>query len=294
MSDEIKVGFCVAYDWHFLQYALPLIYKSSDQICLSLDKDRISWSGNSYFFDEVAFKKLIGQIDVDNKISVLEENYHLPELTPMQNEVRQRNSIANHLGKGGWHLQLDCDEFFLKFNEFSDYLKSLPSSKTKKSNVCCQWIILYKQLQYGFLYVDPGQKKNVEFMQIATKEPFYEYGRRNGNFNIDTNFKIVHQSWARDDKEIKEKIFNWGHSDDFDRDQYFDQWCSLNETNYQHFKNFHPLQPSVWFRLGFVECSDIAELMEKIILQPFPSFSSSELFYKNSRFFSRLRALFKI
>src|SRR5690349_14979672 len=102
MKEAIKVGFCVAYDWYLLEYALPLIYADATVIGLSIDQDRISWSGNAYPFDEAGFKALITKLDPEKKIRVLEENYHLPDLTPMQNEVRQRNLMAKHLGEGGW------------------------------------------------------------------------------------------------------------------------------------------------------------------------------------------------
>ena len=292
MKEAIKVGFCVAYDWYLLAYALPLIYDHADEICLSLDKDRISWSGNPYAFDEAGFRDIVTRLDPRKKITIVEEDYHLPDLTPMQNEVRQRNRIAQHMGPGGWFVQLDCDEYFLDFGRFVNYLRSLTPRRTKRANVSCAWIVLYKQTGDGFLYVDPVVKTKTEFMQIATREPAYEYGRRNGNFNMLTNFTILHQSWARSREEIRDKIYNWGHSIDFDKEKYFLAWERLDATTFAAVEDLHPFQPALWPRLKFVKGKNIADLLENFPTHTVPAYTPLDLFFKNSRFFSKLRSVF--
>jgi hypothetical protein len=128
-------------------------------------------------------------------------------------------------------------------------------------------------------------------MQIATTEPYYEYGRRNGNFNIYTNFKVLHQSWARSESEIENKINNWGHSKDFDKAQYFRFWKDVNAQNYLSFKNFHPLIPSTWPALSLIKGNSVAELQNNLDAIPFPAFTAAALYFRNSRFFSKVRAL---
>jgi hypothetical protein len=288
-KNEIKVGFCVAYDWYLLEYAIPLIYESADCICLSIDKDRISWSGESYSWNEVGFRELVARIDKDAKIEVLEEDYHLPELQPMQNEVRQRNSIAAYLGAGGWHVQLDADEFFLNFSGFVKYLKGLKPHR--KINVVCPWITLYKQDTDGFFYVDFDRFDEVEFMQIATKWPQYEYGRRNKNFNIYTDFCILHLSWARAEKEILEKLNNWGHRNDFDISEYFQQWKQLSKNNYTTYKNFHHIHPGAWPKIGFIAVKDLPSLLEIADRQIRLPITSLNMLLRNNIWVSRIKAL---
>ena len=293
MKEAIKVGFCVAYDWYLLEYALPLIYADATVIGLSIDQDRISWSGNAYPFDEAGFKTLITRLDPEKKIRVFEENYHLPDLTPMQNEVRQRNLMAKHLGEGGWYVQLDCDEYFLDFPGFVRYLRSLSSQRTRRANICCPWIILYKQTNEGFLYVDPMEAVRTEFMQIATREPGYESGRSNGNSNLYVNYSILHQSWARSRAEIQEKISNWGHSDHFDKEKYFSFWDKLNASNFNEARDIHPIKPREWPRLKYVKGKSISELLKNFPHNTVPAYSRLNLFFKNSRFFSKVRSLYK-
>jgi len=292
MREAIKIGFCIAYDWYLLEHALPLIYTEADQICLSIDRDRISWSGAKYTFDENAFRALVKRIDIHAKIKVLEEDYHLPDLSPMANEVRQRNRIAEFQGEGGWHLQLDCDEYFQDFKGFVDYLRTFPNTG-RTLNICCPWVTLFKRVENGFLYVDPGDKNMIEYMQIATRHPIYEYGRRNGFFNVYTNFAIIHQSWARERAEIQEKIGNWGHANDFDRDSYFSFWDELNQRNYTTASNFHFLHPAVWPKLSFIEAETIDEFVGRFRSARFPELSGIDLVLKNSLWMSRIRKFLK-
>lgn len=290
-GESIKIGFCVAYDWQLLEYALPLVYESADTICLSIDKDKISWGRERFTFDETAFHAFISRIDSKKKITILEEDFHQPNLTPMQNEVRQRNRMAEFMGKGGWHIQLDCDEYFLEFEKFVKYLVDLRTGRKRKSNINCALITLFKKIDERFYFVLPTPK-SIEFIQIATKEPVYENGRRNGNFNIYTNFTILHQSWARNEDEVKNKLKNWGHKTDFDTEIYFNKWKSLNTNNFHEYKNFHPIQPDVWPSLGFTNARNELDLIHNPPSIDFP-YSKWDLLFKNSRSIGRLRSLFR-
>lgn len=290
----IKVGFCVAYDWPLLAHSLPLIYKAADRICLSLDRDRISWSGNPFTWDDQAFRQLVKKIDVDHKIRVLEDDFHLPHLSPMQNEVRQRMCMADALGEGGWHIQLDSDEFFLDFGGFVAYLKRL--KPRRKINVVCPWITLYKQDSTGFFYVQPNRFREIESIQIATMWPKYEFGRRNGYFNVLANFPILHLSWARSPEEIREKLWNWGHRDDVLRErlmQVYEDWCKLNRDNYTGYINFHMLEPERWPRLAYVACKSVEELIQQSKADLQLPLNRFRLLMANSIWVSRFVFLFR-
>ncbi len=238
------------------------------------------------------FAKLIRSIDTDNKISVIEEDFHLASLNPMENEVRQRNIMAGHMKPGGWHIQIDSDEYFVNFNAFTGYLKSLRVNDRRAINVCCSLITLFKQLPEGFLYVAPEKKSNLEFIQIATRHPVYMYGRRNGHFNIYTNFQIVHQSWARSEAEILQKLGNWGHRDDVDANRFFEFWQALDADNYAGVRDFHPTHPGTWRKLVLVKAKDVSELMARIGTVSYLVLSQVDLLLKNSRVMAKLRQIF--
>jgi len=165
----IKVGVCIAYDWDFLRYSIPLIHEDSDYICLSLDAECTSWALKSFSFDEIKFRELVHELDPDQKIHVYEDNFHLTDLGPMQNEVRQRNKMAEYMGSGGWHIQLDTDEYFVDFHGFVRYLKS--THFVRPVNICCPWITLFKKVGPGYLRINNVGTDNYEYNSRSNKQP---------------------------------------------------------------------------------------------------------------------------
>jgi hypothetical protein len=282
----IKVGFLVSYDWHLLHNALPLVYAEADVMYLALDKKRLTWAGNPFSFDEKAFYAMLEHIDTEHKIKVYEDDFFVETLSPMQCEVRERNLLAKQMGEGGWHIQLDADEYFLNFKGFVSYLKKLNIAQ-KEINICAALLNLFKKTDTGILYI---AHQNLDLIQIATNKPYYEYGRKNGYFNHVSPFFLLHDTWARSEEEIKQKITNWGHKNDFDTEKYFLFWKSLDENNYQEAKDFHPISPAIWQALKFVEGQGIAQVIEKFTNKSFP-LSKFELFLKNNRNLARVKHL---
>jgi hypothetical protein len=282
-GQKIKLSFCVAYDWDYLQYSLPLVYKEADEICLAVDKDRISWAGNKFQFDEQGFQLLIEKIDLDKKIKLYEDDFHIPNLSPMENEIRQRSLMANFLGsKDGWHVQLDSDEYFINFKGFVHYLQGL--NPKRPINVCCPWITLYKRIDEGFLMVKPKSFKQIEFIPIATNLPQYEHGRRNGHFNHYTDFAILHQSWARSKEEVWQKLNNWGHRYDSDIEAYYKLWVNASSINYKDYINFNQTTPDAWPGLALLPIGKdkpIVELIKNKLELP-AKISKIDLLKKNS------------
>jgi hypothetical protein len=285
----IKIAFCVAYDWEYLRISLPLVYNHADKICLAVDKDRISWAGQPFAFDAAAFYRFTKEIDKDQKIDIYEDDFHLRELAPMQNEVRQRNKMAGRLGNGGWHIQLDTDEYFVNFAGFVKYLQN--TSYNRPVNITCPWYTMYKQTPEGYLFIKESNYNNIEFIPVATMHPHYEYGRRNSYFNIRTDFVILHQSWARSENEILQKISNWGHKEDFDVMAYFDKWKALTGENYKEFNDFHPVVPGKWTELEYIPGKDVNALIRTLQINPPFAIDKQKLQKDNSIWRSRIRTL---
>jgi len=170
---KIKVGFCVAYDWLLLKNSIPRIYANADEICLSIDKNRTSWSGKKYDFDEADFRNFITQIDKNNKIKIYEDTFYNPEKSPIENDNFQRNKMAAFMGKGGWHIQIDADEYFLDFNGFVEFLIRInnnPKPTDKPVNISVNLIPLIKKTKEGYIFVD-FEKQKFETAPFATNTP---------------------------------------------------------------------------------------------------------------------------
>lgn len=281
----IKVGFCVAYDWHLLKISVPLVYQEADLICFSIDKERRTWSGITYGFDQVDFDNWVAEIDREKKIIIDEGNFSDTSLSPIQNDNLQRNEMAKAMGPGGWHIQIDADEYILDFNGFCSYLKQFdqnPKPGEKKAiNVCINLIPLIKFIYNG--YIAAGANENYEVAPFATNAPVYHAARRNGHFNHISPYFALHETWARDEQVLWDKLNNWGHRDDFNKKSYFKLWLALDEENYKYIKNFHPIKGDTWPFLYFIPGTSQTELIANARKSSLWKVSRLKLRWKNSR-----------
>jgi hypothetical protein len=293
----IKVGFCVSYDWELLKKSIPRVYSEADIICLAVDKERKSWGGNSFEFNGQAFYDFVKNIDIENKIVIYEDIFSLPELNSRQNCNRHRMLIAEKMGAGGWHIQIDSDEYFLNFPAFVKALKAInpnPKPSDKPLNVCPCLVPLIKRTDKGYLYVD-FRSSIPEHAPFATTLPEYLRARNNGHFNVLVPQYVIHETWARSDQELWYKINNWGHASEEleekkQRLSYYNLWRSLDENNYQYIRDFHPASPKAWPALGYCSGQTIDEFIRNFTIPAFP-LSAFQLFLRNNRNAARIKAL---
>lgn len=260
----IKVGFLVSYDFKYLYKSIPLVYDASDLIVLAVDKDRLTWSGNSLFIDP-SFFEWVKKFDTLNKIVIYEDTFYIPENSPSENDTRERNLLAKAMGDGGWHIQIDSDEYFNDFKNFASFLNEkkqyLKNPEKHPVEIHVQWITLFKKVEGGFLYI----KDSLDAIEVATNYPKYKCMRATRHSKkIITKFILLHQSWARDDEEIYTKITNWSHRDDSDNAAFYKFWKNITLDNYKEFTNFHDNDPTKWKSLEFIAENDIDSLKIEI------------------------------
>ncbi len=259
----IKVGFLVSYDYHYLRISLPLIYAEADSISLAIDKQRRTWNGGSFMIDD-SFFEWLKFIDTEKKIRIYEDDFFDPALSAIENDSRERNMLATFMGPGGWHVQVDADEYFLDFTAFTSWLKAHPEYLENPAahpvDVCAFLVVLYKKLDNGFLYV----KGNYDLCVLATNFPRYNIARTGVNRRIFLPQMLLHQSWARDEKEISFKFANWGHNIDFNTSSHYLQWKNADATNFGLYHNFHPLKGSGWKRLSMVTGNNMESIIRNL------------------------------
>lgn len=257
-ESKIKAGILISYDYPLLVYSLPCIYSYVDEIYLAIDKKRKTWKGYPFYFPNT-FVEWIQAIDKMKKIHFYEDSFYIPSLPPMTLETRTRNMLAKQMGYNGWHVQIDADEYFCDFKHFAYTLKSLDIKEPV--SIYAQWITLIKQDETGYFYI-----KKQEKFPVATNMPYYLYARIPALERKDLilNDRVIHQSWARSEEEIKQKIRNWGHCNDFDSNTFLSQWESINLSNYQKIRNFHPLTPPSWPKLNHIKARNVFELIKKL------------------------------
>lgn len=254
MNNQIKVGFLVSYDFMYLKNSLPIVYDHVDYIALAIDVNRCTWSGGTYTITDDFFE-WIDILDKEKKIHIYEDNFYIPTLTAIENDTRERTMLGKFMGEGGWHVQIDSDEYQVDFEGFIGYLKTLDC--TEPTLVLLQSVTMFKQDDNGTYMV-----VSKEMLPIATNSPRYEGARFVYNIKeIFAPFKMLHQSWARPEQEIYYKISNWGHRDHFDIDEYFKLWSFVNKFNCRYISNFHPLTPRTWESLEYIPTTNIPKLI---------------------------------
>jgi hypothetical protein len=257
MMRPVKVSFLVSYDYELIKNSLPPVYEYADSIVLAVDKDGKTWAGN-FFQIADSFWQWIKEFDTQDKIKIYRDSFYVEGLTSVQNDTRERNMLGKYMGEGGWHVQIDADEYFVNFKHFVDFLHDLDVKKRYINYVSMEWLTLYKKLPAGYLFVKEGGGT-----AIATTTPNYICCRI-----IDHPKKaiypqrIIHDSWARSEQAVLTKLQNWGHNSDFDTEGYFHFWKAIDEKNYMFVHTFHPYEPNVWKDLEYVEAKDIVELLQ--------------------------------
>lgn len=258
------LGFLISYDHELVKTSLPLVYQYAEKIVFAMDSKRKTLTGTTYKFDE-DFKRWVAVFDGSNKISWLEQDFFIEGASPGQIVIKQRNILLETMKPANWFIQLDADEYFIAFEKFVTYLHNLQLSAGDKCSVSVKWKTIFKKVKNGYLVI-AGREERI---QAATNFPFNTHERHyEGNAVIDSDFFMLHQSWARSEAEIKTKIENWSHAHDFDTRSFYDSWLACNEKNYKRYNNFHPLHGPIWPRLEFVEASSIDDLIEYYSVNP--------------------------
>lgn len=265
-KEIIKVGYLVSYDYQYIFNSLKLTYALADKIVLCYDKDFKTWSGNTFEIPNSFFEK-IKNLDTENKIFFYSDVFYVAGKTPMELDTRQRQMLGNFMGKGGWHLQIDSDEYAYDFEKMVTFLKAntflLRNPKKTPIDFLAKWIVLFKQDQNGFYIIKPFK----ETCFLITNYPEYIYSRKTNAPFIILDYYVIHQSWARDENEIFTKLNNWSHKDDFDVNLFFENWKNLSKENHKDFTNFHPLTQSTWENLEYVEAENVEDFINQCTIK---------------------------
>lgn len=256
--NEIKVGFIAAYDYEMLKQSIPTVYANADKIVIAIDKNRLTFSGKPFDLDP-AFFAWINTFDIDNKISVYEDVFYIDGMSVKEIETRKRNLLAKAMGEGGWHFQVDADEYFPDFKGLVKYLSSLGKKyENRRITFRAYLCTIFKIADGGYYLVD----ESFESFPLVTNYPVYREARYTSTGEVITlNHVVLHQSFGRTYEELKTKFRNWGHRDDFDSESYLRFWQSVSQDNYKYIRNFNATHPWLWKKLKFVKAASLDELL---------------------------------
>jgi hypothetical protein len=236
----------LAYDYKYAFKAIESYYDLADEIILGLDVDRRTWAGNPFYIDMSEVKLFIERVDAPKKIKIVEDNYHR-FATAKLNDAAERNFLSLKCAPGNWIIQIDCDEFLLNPMEFRDWLERAPDDSLIKA----KWSTVFKIFpEEGACLLVDGESGGPN---IGTKKAnAYISHRRTGQETLVSPLELLHFSWGRTRDDLKQKLDNWSHKDEFNTNAYLKVWDSVTLNNYQKFENIHPLNGRAWPRLKAV------------------------------------------
>tara|TARA_Y100000034_G_scaffold136800_1_gene215887 strand:+ start:14949 stop:15767 length:819 start_codon:yes stop_codon:yes gene_type:complete len=230
----------ISYDSYMLADSIRSYYNYVDEIILGLDEDRVSWSKNKFTFDESKLWKELQTIDGDNKISIIEHNFHESNV-PIENDNFERNYLKSQC-KYDWLFSFDADEVLV--NPHSFFLKYVPLVEPyyDKVNMTFTWFLPYKKLEEDYLVIatDDGRFFKGDTQGFtAIKQDTYTYCRWTScSRRLASPLAIMHWSFCREEAAVDQKINNFGHSDKTGSDPFFPNWKLIDRENYMNLRNF--------------------------------------------------------
>ena len=201
--------------------------------------------------------------DKAGKINIYRDDFYDPALSPMENEVRERKSLAARMGIGNWIIQLDSDEYFVDFKRFAEELKLrntyLDRPEQNQVQIAGYYINLYKYTGDGLLYV--SKPRNQKF---ATNYPDYVTGRNTRQRVIYIPNLVIHECLSRSEEEIRTKFNNWGHSHQVNTEAFLEKWRKIDQSNYHRFEDLFYLEPEKWKKLSYVKGKSLEEIIDNL------------------------------
>jgi hypothetical protein len=229
----------LAYDYRYAYNAVRSFYDIADEIILGIDADRLTWMRQPFEIDMEEMRAFIEDIDTGGKIRIVEGNYH-DQATAAHNDTVERSRLSREAAPGNWIVQIDADEILVNGPEFRAWLLE---KNPADCSVCAQWISIFKVFGNQALVVDPP----VEPVPVATMlRGEYRAARRTEQKRVMSPLRLLHFSWGRTPQELRQKLGNWGHAQDFNVREFYRFWESVTLQNYAQARNFHPLDGPTW------------------------------------------------
>lgn len=263
----------ISYDAKYLPESISRYYKYVDEIVLGLDEARITWNNNSFSFDEGDLWSQLQKIDTENKISVIEANFHMSN-TAIDNDNYERNYLKSHC-TNPWIISIDADEYLLNSKEFFNNYCPIANRYAKTVDYCMTWATPYKRIGDTVLVIanEDNSPYFGENQAILThKDNTFTYARWTnisaaGLNRIISPLVSIHWSLCREENDLKQKVNNIGHADLVDKDPFYSIWKQVTLDNYQELRNFRTsgLGGAQWPKLHAVNINELEQYYKQYI-----------------------------
>lgn len=224
------------------------IMKNIENSYPHVDKIYIAYSIKPWNYNPNARNIYSNSFDL-NKIK---QSKYLDKITIIEGdwftEEDQRNACVNKAKEDNIDYLMihDADEFYFHndFEKMKEFIKSNPNYDI----YTCGWISFWKSFKY--ITVPESLNSIVGNPQIVinlnNNISFQRKRKPNGTSIINiSNITCYHASYVLTDNELKEKLKTWGHHNDFNVDDWYNNiWLKW----YPEMLNLHPINPPAWFK----------------------------------------------
>lgn len=263
----------ISYDAHYLPKSIERYYNYVDEIVLGLDKNRTTWSKNSFSFDEEELWSQLSQIDGDGKISIVEEDFVQSDVA-IENDNYERNFLKDQC-TNDWIFSFDADEMLVNPKHFFYDFCPLVEDYRHTNDICMTWATPYKEIGETTLVIAEedgspffGENQGV----VTSKNNTFTYARWTNQSAAGTNrilspLVALHFSLCRKSEDLHKKIHNIGHSDIVEEDPFYKIWSQVDMENYTQLKNFKTsgLGGAQWPSLEPIETQFLFEYVEQYL-----------------------------
>ncbi len=263
----------ISYDAHYLPKSIEKYYNYVDEIVLGLDKNRTTWSKNSFSFDEQKLWSELSRIDGDGKISVVEEDFVQSDVA-IENDNYERNFLKDQCSHD-WIFSFDADEMLVNPKQFFYDFCPLVEDYRETHDICMTWATPYKEIGDTTLVIAEedgspffGENQGV----VTSKNNTFTYARWTDQSATGTNrilspLVALHFSLCRKSEDLHEKIHNIGHSNIVEEDPFYKIWSQVDMENYKQLKNFKTsgLGDAQWPSLEPIETQFLFEYVQQYL-----------------------------
>ena len=263
----------ISYDAHYLPKSIEKYYNYVDEVVLGLDKNRVTWSKNSFSFDEQKLWSELSRIDGDGKISIVEEDFVQSEVA-IENDNYERNFLKDQCSHD-WIFSFDADEMLVNPKQFFYDFCPLVEDYRETHDICMTWATPYKEIGDTTLVIAEedgspffGENQGV----VTSKNNTFTYARWTNQSAAGTNrilspLVALHYSLCRKSEDLHEKIHNIGHSNIVEEDPFYKIWSQVDMENYKQLKNFKTsgLGEAQWPSLEPIETQFLFEYVQQYL-----------------------------
>jgi|TARA_R110002167_G_scaffold184130_9_gene384617 hypothetical protein len=212
-----------------------------------VDQIYIAYSKKPWSYNPKAKEKYINSFD----LNIIKNSKFYDKITLIEgewsNEEDQRNScVESALHDGIDYLMIhDADEFYFHndFEKIKEFLDLNPNYDIYK----CPCINFWKNLNYITLSEHGNEIIGYPPIFINLNKGVRFQNKRNTtsgqSIAINNGVLCHHASYALTNEELRAKLQTWGHHNDFNIKNWYDNiWLKWNENSI----NLHPVSPSAW------------------------------------------------